>query len=281
MSADSHIAEGRLDYLAIGHVTVDVLPDGSRRAGGSALYAALQAARLGGRAMILTRGARQEVEQLLEPYLDELALVVQPAAATTTLQTDWSAGQRRQRLLAWAGPIERQPLPSTRVLHLAPVAAELDWTPSSPESFVGLTPQGLLRRWAGPGAEVRLDVPPPAAVALARGCDAIVLSAEEQTACAAMLAEASAAGALVAVTAGTAPTELLLPDGQTLQAPVQGLANPVDDLGAGDVYASALFLALADGQPVGAAAERASAAARLRVQGSGPGAVARAAQLEG
>ena len=39
----------RFDYTTVGHVTADVLGDGSRRPGGSAFYSALQAARLGQR----------------------------------------------------------------------------------------------------------------------------------------------------------------------------------------------------------------------------------------
>ena len=38
---------GLRSYVAVGHVTIDVLADGRRRPGGTALYSALQAARLG------------------------------------------------------------------------------------------------------------------------------------------------------------------------------------------------------------------------------------------
>ena len=48
----------QFDYTTVGHVTIDVLDDGSRRAGGTAFYSALQAARLGRRALIVTRGRR-------------------------------------------------------------------------------------------------------------------------------------------------------------------------------------------------------------------------------
>src|SRR2546429_8874944 len=61
-------ARARFDYTTVGHVTIDVLADGSRRPGGTAFYSALQASRLGLRALILTRGAVPEIERLLEPY---------------------------------------------------------------------------------------------------------------------------------------------------------------------------------------------------------------------
>ena len=51
----------RFDYTTVGHVTADVLADGARRAGGSAFYSALQAARLGRRALIITQGVGADV----------------------------------------------------------------------------------------------------------------------------------------------------------------------------------------------------------------------------
>jgi sugar/nucleoside kinase (ribokinase family) len=268
-------AETRLDYLAIGHVTIDVLPDGSRQPGGSVLYAALQAARLGRRAMILTRGVPAELRRLLEPYLDELQLIVQPAAATTTLQTAGVGTERRQRMLAWAGPIEPTELPATAVLHLAPVAAELLWAPPRAGAYVGLTPQGLLRHWSASSGEVHLGPPSRTSTAIGALCDAVVVSAQEREACSELLQRASAAGALVAVTAGELATEVLLPDGRRRELPVRRVERPVDDLGAGDVYASALFIALAQGDDIDTAAALASRSASLRMLGHGPGAIGR------
>ena len=85
---------GRFDYAAVGHVTIDVLADGTRRPGGTAFYSALQASRLGLRTLILTRGAPREIEQLLAPYRAELELEVQPAEQTTTLHTSGSGAER-------------------------------------------------------------------------------------------------------------------------------------------------------------------------------------------
>src|ERR1700736_2439574 len=73
----------RFDYTTVGHVTVDVMPDGSRRPGGTAFYSALQASRLGLRTLVLTRGVASEIEELLEPYRRELQLDIQPAPETT------------------------------------------------------------------------------------------------------------------------------------------------------------------------------------------------------
>ena len=102
--------EPRFDYTTIGHVTIDVLADGSRRAGGAAFYSALQAARLGQRTRIITQGVPAEIEALLEPYRDEFELEIIAAAQTTTLDTRGEGSGRTQRLLAWAGPIATAPV---------------------------------------------------------------------------------------------------------------------------------------------------------------------------
>jgi len=112
------------DYTTVGHVTIDVLDDGSRQAGGTAFYSALQAARLGLRTLILTRGRAEEIEALIEPFRGELELRILPASHTTTLQTTGSGSHRSQRVLAWAGPIAEELELDTSILHLAPVARE-------------------------------------------------------------------------------------------------------------------------------------------------------------
>src|SRR5258708_2380314 len=126
--------------------------DGERRPGGTALYGALQAARLGLSATIVTRGAEQEIAAMLAPFAAELELIVQPAEATTTLATAGIGEERRQRLQSWAGPVALDRLPQAEILHLAPVAAELAGRAQGAWPFVRLTPQGLARRWERRGS---------------------------------------------------------------------------------------------------------------------------------
>jgi hypothetical protein len=265
-------AGGDVHYVAVGHVTVDVLGDGTRRPGGSAFYSALQASRLGARAHILTRGQPLEIDRLLAPFAGEIDVEVEPAAQTTTLATEGSGANRRQRMLAWAGEITPRPLAGS-VVHLAPVAAELGGGWQQLDGFVGLTPQGLVRRWDGPGAEIVLAPCSPAGEALGARADALVVSAVEQACCAAIVGGALAAGACVAITAGTAPTRLLHRDTE-IEVEVPGAREKaVDDLGAGDVFAAALFIELAAGAAPLQAARLAHAAAAARVRAAGPAAV--------
>ncbi len=256
-------------------MTIDVLPDGRRRPGGTALYSALQAARLGLNAKIVTRGCEDELQELLAPFSQELELFVEPAPATTTLYTTGSGEARRQRMLAWAGPMSPvRPEPGA-ILHLAPVAAELSSRPAGEWGFTGLTPQGLVRGWSDPTGEVVQRPLPGSALALFERCDAVVLSRQERDACEPGVEVARRGGALIAVTAGPAATVLLADrHSPPLEISVSPVTEPVDDLGAGDVYAATLFVALAEGSPPETAAALAGAAAALRLGGAGPGAVA-------
>jgi sugar/nucleoside kinase (ribokinase family) len=256
------------DYTTVGHVTIDVLEDGSRRAGGTAFYSALQAARLGQRALILTRGRVREIEELIEPHRHELALRVLPAEHTTTLHTTGSGSDRSQRVLAWAGPIAEDLALDTSILHLAPVACEIPSHWSGRAEFVGLTPQGLARQWSGRGGQITSVAPAGAAAALAGTCNALVLSEQERASCASLIATASSAGAVVVVTAGAHPTTILASNGNALELDVPAVEDAVDDLGAGDVFAAAFFIALSDGRSPLDAASFANAAAAVRMRGA-------------
>jgi sugar/nucleoside kinase (ribokinase family) len=272
MNGDLHY-----DYTTVGHVTVDVFDDGSRRAGGGAFYSALQAARLGMSAHIVTRGVEREIDELLAPYRGELHVTVMPAAHTTTLGTSGMGMARQQRVLAWAGPIDPSELTvESAILHLAPVAREIpaSWHEEGRGStFVGLTPQGLLRRWSVTDPQITLAPPDRQAEAMAQRCHAVVLSEHERTSCAGLIARARAAGAVVAVTDGHAPNSILLPAGRSLALTVPHVERPHEDLGAGDVFAAAFFVGLAEGRTPADAAGFANAAAAVRMSNVGPNAI--------
>jgi sugar/nucleoside kinase (ribokinase family) len=276
----------QFDYTTVGHVTIDVLEDGTRRAGGTAFYSALQAARLGLRTLILTRGVAADIEALIDPHRDELELVVLPAEHTTTLHTVGSGSQRSQSMLAWAGPIADDLELDTAILHLAPVARESSVHWRGRVEFVGLTPQGLVRQWSDEQQpRIQLGLPTPGAVQLAGRCNAIVVSEYERESCAGLIAAAGAAGAVIAVTDGASPNTIVTPGGrgghgEALQLEVPYLADPVDDLGAGDVFAAAFFIALADRQSPLDAARFANAAAAVRMAGAGARAIGRRAAIE-
>lgn len=115
---------------------------------------------------------------------------------------------------------------------------------------------------------------------VARRCQAIVLSQLERSSCRPLIDAGVAAGATVAITAGAKPTELLLPGAGPLELEVPQLALPVDDLGAGDVFAAAFFIALSQGSTAADAVRFASAAAAVRMSGQGAAAIGTRPQVE-
>jgi sugar/nucleoside kinase (ribokinase family) len=272
-------------YTAVGHVTIDVMEDGSRRPGGTAFYGALQASRLGRRSLIVTQGVPGEIDALLEPYAQELDVLVIPAAETTTLQTFGWGAERKQRILAWAGPMPSDLELDSEILHLAPVAREGPAAWAGRAAFVGLTPQGLIRRWREPGGEISLlaagsEEAAAGLQALAGSCNAIVLSQQERPGCGPLIEAAIAAGAVVAVTDGPRPATLWHADGPNEELEVPAIPDPGEDLGAGDVFAAAFFLALAEGRSPRRAGVWANAAAAVRMHGHGAQAIGDTAAIE-
>jgi sugar/nucleoside kinase (ribokinase family) len=272
------------DYVAVGHVTVDVLvgSDGGerRQPGGGAFYSGLQAARLGLRVLVITSGEPTELRSLLAPFAGELSVEILPAAQTTTLETRGSGSERRQRLRAWAGPITATELPaaaaqaSASILHLAPVALETPPAWPCDAQLVGLTAQGLLRRWEQPGGEIAT-----APIELARlpsRLDAVVISATERESCEQLFDRVP----VVAVTAGEGPTTIHLAGAADVRVAPRPVSGAHDDLGAGDVFAAAFFIALREGQTPLQAAARGNAAAAVRISGQGPQAIGDLAAIE-
>jgi sugar/nucleoside kinase (ribokinase family) len=279
----------RFDYTAAGHVTVDVLADGTTQPGGGAFYSALQASRLGLRALVITRGRTPEIERLLEPYAAELDVHVQPADDTTRLESCGPDAAAGQRVLAWAGPLEPPRAVDSEILHFAPVARETGRHWNGRARFIGLTPQGLIRTWSAIGERMRASE--LSHDELPERVDAVVLSEHERPWCRVLFAAPPAAGdrakvdgdggatgaplpqPLVAVTAAHRATVLHHPPAKPLALAVPRVRRVVDDIGAGDVFAAAFFCALASDSAPREAAAFANAAAAVRLSGCGADAV--------
>ncbi|HEY5260513.1 MAG TPA: PfkB family carbohydrate kinase [Solirubrobacteraceae bacterium] len=307
------MADARFDYVTVGHVTRDEIecsPGGAvAQPGGGAFYSALQAARLGLRTLIVTQGVPGEIEELLAPYRDELDVHVIPAARTTTLSTHGSGATRSQRVLAWAGAILQPIEVSAAILHLTPIARETPVSWRGGADFVGITPQGLIRRWEEhhsvplvqldaasllgdtptvpfdrdplPGEISSVDLDP---TLLPERFDAAVISEHECHSAHALFVAAQRHGAHVAVTAGSRPTTVHLCDPgagpQVVQTAIPRASAVRDDLGAGDVFAAAFFVALAAGRSPLNAATFGNAAATVRIAGVGPSAIGRRETIE-
>ena len=262
----------RPDYLALGNPTLDVQAGGSFVLGGSVVYSALQAARLGLSAQILGRGNPAQLGPYWEPYAGEVGLHLQPAGSATMFRNVSAGDSREQWLEGWAGEIGGLGhVPDSDILHVAPVAQEITLERLVAECrsrFVLLTPQGLVRRWDGIGARIELE-PRGFPAAVSAVVDVVVVSETEAPYVSELLAAVPRHGGLGVVTRGRRGCEVLTREGCTEYTayPVRTLVDPT---GAGDCFAATLATEMFGGRPVPEAVRLATAAASLCVSGQGP-----------
>jgi len=275
-------AERTPQYLVIGHIVADVQPDGSAILGGTALYSALTAARLGWRVGVLTRGAYgRTIEGIAVPSLDEFAgeisIVAQEAESPTFFVNEYRAGRRTQQIRRWAGPIDLRGLPphwrNARVIHLGPVAQEIDvrQTGALTPGFFGTTPQGWMREWPrATGGRVGLGHLRLPGELLGR-LDAVVVS-DEEIHLAREVVERVGARRLGVVTLGEQGARIVY-GGERAELPGYPVRT-VDLTGAGDVFAAAFFIRASDRTASALDAGRfANAVAALSLRGVGPSSV--------
>lgn len=236
-----------IDYLVVGHITRDLLPAGQSAVGGTAAYAALTAVALGRRTGILTSTGPEWPPPGLLPTVSQFSV---PAPATTTFENRYHDGQRCQYLHAVAATLTPDMLPAawtgTPLIHLGPVAGECDpaWGEQwAGRAFLGLTPQGWMRQVDG-GGRVR-QTAWAAAARLLPLASAVVLSLEDVGGDWALAEAFARQTALLVVTQGRDGSTLFT-RGQARHFPAPAVAE-VDPTGAGDIFATAFFIALAGG----------------------------------
>jgi hypothetical protein len=240
--------------------------------GGSVVYSALQAARLGLSAQILGRGNPAELGPYWQPYAGEVGMHLQPAESATMFRNVSAGDSREQWLEGWAGEIgDLGHVPDSEILHIAPVAQEISLEKLTAECrsrFVLLTPQGLVRRWDRIGARIEL-VPQGFPAAVSSVVDVVVVSETEAPYVSELLAAVPRHGGLGVVTRGRRGCEVLSRDGsrEYTTEPVRALVDPT---GAGDCFAATLTTEMFRGRPVPEAIRLATAAASLCVGGQGP-----------
>lgn len=265
----SSSASGGLPFLAIGHTARDEFPDGRWRLGGSALYGAATAAKLGADVTLVTRVGPSERESL-ETLCAELGIRLRalPSDATTTFGFTFdAAGHRSLWLRAKAAPITRhdvgRSVGTPKAVLLASIAGELDDSLFAPWSGAKrvLAAQGMLRSFGADGL-----VRPAAWADFARllpKVDAVVVSDEDHAEDSAWLPYTT-----VIVTQAEHGSDLHA-RGSATHIAAFAVAEVIDQTGAGDAFAASLAIGLAEGLPTVEAATFASAAASFAVEGLG------------
>ncbi len=257
-----------MEYLAVGHVTRDLVEGGSVP-GGSSYYSALCASALGMSAGIWT-GLGPGYEHM--EALGGVELLVEPSDDTTTFENIYQDGVRLQYVRGRAKPldprsIQEQALAGVRIVHLCPVIQEVELALAArfEARLVGIGVQGWIRR-----VDSRGRVHPRRWEGFEEWLgyvDLAVLSdveAEQQPDLVPRLIERVP---LVAVTEGAKGSTLFV-RGRAHHVDAAP-AREVDPTGAGDVYTAAMLVALARGRPPLDAARFASEVAARIVEGRG------------
>ncbi|MCS6888023.1 PfkB family carbohydrate kinase [Chloroflexus sp.] len=264
-----------IDFVAIGHVTRDLLPAGATASGGTARFAALLAKRLGLRPAIVTASA--------EPAPDGVAWANVAASISSTFENRYTPTGRRQWLHAAAPAISVTAIPpswrTAPIVLLGPVLHECapDVAAAFPGALIGATAQGWLRDWDDtlPSlVSLRRWQPKPAELARLH---MLALSSEDVGGDDELAAYYACATPIGIVTHGAHGATMFLHGKPHHIAAYQ--ATERDPTGAGDVFATAFLIRLWETGDPFAAARFAAAAAACVVEGIGDAALPDRAQI--
>jgi sugar/nucleoside kinase (ribokinase family) len=270
------------DFVAVGHVTLDHF-GAVTRPGGAALYAAIAAHRLGLSAAILTSHA---ADFPLDALPTPIEVVGVEAPATTAFEHRETRGGRTLRVLGAARPLAVADLPAdwrpAPLVLLAPVLQEVDpmLAAAFPDGAVGAEVQGWLRAVDRDGAVSPTQWKAPDATL---GCLlAIFASGHDVRGQESQVTEWVQRVPLAVVTAGAAGAILYVNGDRYEVRPRK--TREVDPTGAGDVFAATFLIYYDRTGDAWEAAEAATCAASLSVEGEGwstvPDAATLAAALE-
>ncbi len=242
------------DFLTIGHVTRDILPDQSFLLGGTVTFAALTAYRLGLVAAITTCGDADLVAEL-PARLPKIGLAVRTSSSTTAFINSYNDGFRTQFLRARADQLQLEDVPEawrqTSIVLFGPLDQELAPSfirhfPRSHGSIFAATPQGWLRRWDEDGRvwptpwTAAEDILPLLDVLILSHDDLLPFADGNRTAADAMLSKWSMQVPLLVATDGKHGATLFQ-HGIEERFPAY-VAREVDPTGAGDVFAAAFLV---------------------------------------
>jgi len=266
------------DFVAIGHVTLDRFGE-STRPGGSALYAAVTAYRLGLSVGLLTSHGDDFPLEVIPPKIEVISI---PADETTVFEHRHEPGGRVSHVRSVASPLTTADVPEdwreAALTLLAPVVDEVDpliptlltdgaGGAAAPGRVPQVTPDGRVipRPWQSPES-------------LLQSVQALFLSREDILGQEAEVIEwfqRMPVGVLTADRVGA----LLFVNGERYEVQPRP-AREVDPTGAGDVFAATFLIQYQRDGDAWQAAAAAACAGSLAVEGEGWSAVADRAALD-
>jgi sugar/nucleoside kinase (ribokinase family) len=270
-----------MDFVVIGTLTKDLLPDGSFTLGGTVTYSAVTARNLELSAGIVTAA---------EPSLDYSGLlagiqvVTRPSPVTTTFENIYHGHERQQFIRAVAEPIRNEDVPaawrSAPIIHLGPLAQEI-----SPDivslfassSLVGVTPQGWMRCWGQDGLVTHC--PWEHARDILARADALIFSKEDVDFDAGAIHRYAQWARVMVVTQNWLGCTVYVRGQRPRNFPAFR-AREVDPTGAGDVFAAAYLIRYRETGDPYAAAHFANCVASFSVEGTGVSAIPTRTRVE-
>lgn len=267
------------DFVAIGHVTQDLLPDGGYTIGGTATYASLTAHRLGLKVGVLTSvPARLDLSEALHG----MAIHAVASELATTFENTYQGEKRRQFVHGLASPLHPVHLPAqwkkAPIVLLCPLVGELglDWLGVFRSSLVGVTPQGWMRQWDEQGL-VRQKAWSEAEQILP-DIDVLVFSEEDVAGDASIIRQYTRLARIAVVTRGRRGATVFCNENPR-DFPAFA-AREVDPTGAGDVFAAAFLVRLRETGDPYLAAPFANCAASFAIEGPGTTTIPTRKQVE-
>jgi sugar/nucleoside kinase (ribokinase family) len=259
------------DFVVVGHVVRDLVPEGWRL-GGTATFAAVQAERLGLRAGVVTRSG---ADLDLAKALPGVAIANVASQETTTFRNEYTGGNRRQSALGRAEPIQQTDVPrqwtSGEIALIGPVCGEVpaELSHAFSGSLVGVSAQGWLRNiddnnhvqrqgWTG---EPFWD-----------GSQVVFVSDEDIDASSELLERWTRDVSIVALTNNRRGARVY--DQGRWRSIAAFPANEIDPTGAGDVFATAFLVRLHETNDIAESTRFASAAAACSIEAPGIDAIA-------
>lgn len=274
------------DYLALGHVTKDLTGDGKTiTPGGTVLYSAITAQRLGLQAAIVTSCSSKDSYLLQEVQDAGVWVHVMDSPYTTTFYNVYDEdGKRTQVVGAQASRVWMRDVPvgwrNAPIVHLGPVAQELpDHMPSRfTDCLLGITPQGWMRSWDNAGLVKHSVWPIPPELTGLPANTFLCLSIEDLGYDPGLMESYVSLAPLVAITHGVHGAYVYSTDESAVLPSCK--AEVVDATGAGDVFAAALFVKYHETADPFLSARFAHAAAAFAIEGQGASSIPDRAAVE-